>query len=705
MSAPALPFSALGPETGWLQQPLSLTTMVSEPMLPVEASSVPSSEFLTGLLPMFVPTSLLRPDSFATRWRTTGAPIPLEFLPPPTGHVPPNCFNNDIEEETMGARLMTWLAAGVVSTWSDHLASRPTTTLSHHVHVRGVWTEVCLSGVRPYTLSPMFFVPKKPDGLRDILNLSIFNQAVTPQPFKNEPLHELTSRLQSGDFLYSVDLKDAYWSVRVHWSYRPFLGFCFRGKFFVWNSLPFGLASAPWTFVKMLRPTVERLRLMGLDFSVYMDDFAGRNRTMQGALQDLSILRRCLEEDGWTINLKKSIFIPSFELTHLGFLLRTEPSLQFPIVSIPPTKIKSIRSLIRLGIRKRAAIPARLLASIIGSARALSPALPQAAIYLRPAYVDLRGRKHWASMVSLSVETCEQLELLRTLLGIWNGARAVTPPHTLVLYTDASGAGWGAWTALSSTPELILAEAAAFYPHRIGRRSSNFRELYAVLQAVDALRSQIQGHAILLMTDNMTTMSYTNKYGGKLLILSRVAQALHALLLHLGCTIEARHIPGVLNVHADALSRRSDRREEDWRLNPTIFSDLDRQWGPHDIDRFASARNTQLPRFNSHYWDVGTEAVNAFDQCWTSTNSYMNPPFSLIGQVLDKIRHDRASVTLIVPVWVGRPWWPRLMLMSSAVVLLPRRADLFLRGQASSTQKLSPPSWQAIACRISSGGY
>jgi hypothetical protein len=551
----------------------------------------------------------------------------------------------------------------------------------------------------------MFFVPKKPAGLRDILNLSVFNRSVTHQSFKNEPLQELTSRLQSGDFLYSIDLKDAYWSVRIHWSYRPFLGFCFRGKFFVWNSLPFGLASAPWTFVKMLRPTVERLRLMGLDFSVYMDDFAGRNRTMQGALQDLSTLRLCLEEDGWTINLKKSVFIPSYELTHLGFLLRTEPSLKFAIISIPPAKIKSIRSLIRLGIRKRAAIPARLLASIIGSARALSPALPQAAIYLRPAYVDLRGRKHWAAMVTLSDETCDQLELLRTLLGTWNGARAVTPPHTLILYTDASGAGWGAWTALPSDPTRIIDEAAAFYPRRIGRRSSNFRELYAVLQAVEALRSRIQGHSILLMTDNMTTMSYTNKFGGKLLLLSRIAQALHALLSHLNCSIEARHIPGVENTHADALSRRTDRSAEDWRLNPSVFMMLDRRWGPHDVDRFASARNSQLPRFNSHHWDVGTEAVNAFNQSWSLTNSYMNPPFSLISQVLEKIRQDRATVTIVVPAWVGRPWWPLLVSMASDFLLLPRRPDLFLRGQADNTQKLSPPSWQALAFRISNGGF
>ena len=43
-----------------------------------------------------------------------------------------------------------------------------------------------------------------------------------------------------------------------------------------------------------------------------------------------------------------------------------------------------------------------------------------------------------------------------------------------------------------------------------------------------------------------------------------------------------------------------------------IYGLIDIKWGPHDVDRFASAHNTKLVRFNSRYWDIGTEAVDVF---------------------------------------------------------------------------------------------
>ena len=45
-----------------------------------------------------------------------------------------------------------------------------------------------------------------------------------------------------------------------------------------------------------------------------------------------------------------------------------------------------------------------------------------------------------------------------------------------------------------------------------------------------------------------------------------------------------------------------------------VFIHLDRLWGPHSIDRFASSYNSKLPRFNSRFLQSGTEAVDAFSQ-------------------------------------------------------------------------------------------
>jgi hypothetical protein len=49
------------------------------------------------------------------------------------------------------------------------------------------------------------------------------------------------------------------------------------------------------------------------------------------------------------------------------------------------------------------------------------------------------------------------------------------------------------------------------------------------------------------------------------------------------------------------LSRHLD--SDDWQLDPSVFHEMDTQFGPHTIVRFASALNTLLPRYNASWLD------------------------------------------------------------------------------------------------------
>jgi hypothetical protein len=62
-------------------------------------------------------------------------------------------------------------------------------------------------------------------------------------------------------------------------------------------------------------------------------------------------------------------------------------------------------------------------------------------------------------------------------------------------------------------------------------------------------------------------------------------------------TLRARYIPSAANVYADKLSRHLD--SDDMRLGPVLLVELDARLGRHSIDRFASAFNTRLPRYNA----------------------------------------------------------------------------------------------------------
>ena len=78
--------------------------------------------------------------------------------------------------------------------------------------------------------------------------------------------------------------------------------------------------------------------------------------------------------------------------------------------------------------------------------------------------------------------------------------------------------------------------------------------------------------------------------------------------------IETRWIPRDTNQKADIMSRFVDK--DDWSLNSEVFSQLDKDWGPHTVDRFASHCNAQVRKFNSRFLSPGCDAVDALSQDW-----------------------------------------------------------------------------------------
>jgi len=64
-------------------------------------------------------------------------------------------------------------------------------------------------------VSRLFLVPKKDGSFRPVINLRPLNQFMTTSHFKMENLGMLRDLLRQGDYMASIDLKDAYLSVAV----------------------------------------------------------------------------------------------------------------------------------------------------------------------------------------------------------------------------------------------------------------------------------------------------------------------------------------------------------------------------------------------------------------------------------------------------------------------------------------------------------
>ena len=146
--------------------------------------------------------------------------------------------------------------------------------------------------------------------------------------------------------------------------------------------------------------------------------------------------------------------------------------------------------------------------------------------------------------------------------------------------------------------------------------------------------------------------------GSKKPHLHALALKLFSLSIHNNIKLEPECIPRSLNERADLLSRIIDY--DDWMLNPVVFAEVDRVWGPHSVDRFANWQNCQTTRFKSRCWSPGSEAVDAFTVDWGKENNWVCPPISLIPRIIRHAQVCMARATMLVPVWTMAPFWPLL---------------------------------------------
>jgi hypothetical protein len=88
--------------------------------------------------------------------------------------------------------------------------------------------------------------------------------------------------------------------------------------------------------------------------------------------------------------------------------------------------------------------------------------------------------------------------------------------------------------------------------------------------------------------------------------------------------IRPRYRRSVANTWADKLNRHLD--SDDWQLDPSVSYGMDTQFGPHTIERFASALNKLLPRYNANWLDPSCEAVDSLHLAHKCRKTIGEPP-------------------------------------------------------------------------------
>ena len=185
----------------------------------------------------------------------------------------------------------------------------------------------------------------------------------------------------------------------------------------------------------------------------------------------------------------------------------------------------------------------------------------------------------------------------------------------------------------------------------------NWLEMQAVVLALQHWTEDVENKSVQVLTDNSTVVAYIRKEGGT------VSPELTALTreLLLWCeshnvSLSVRHIPGRLNVLADALSRKDQILHTEWSLNPKVFQTITAMWGKPHIDLFATRWNHKIETFVSPVPDPMAMAVDALSLDWTGMFAYAFPPTVLVPKVLEKVATTRCQVVLVAPLRWRKPW-------------------------------------------------
>ena len=150
--------------------------------------------------------------------------------------------------------------------------------------------------------SRLFVVWKTSGSWRPVIDLSTLNLFVDVSHFRMETIQSVLLSVRQGDWMASIDLKEAYLQVPVHPDSRRFLRFVAQGRVYQFSALCFGLSTALQVFSRVMAPVSAILHSWGIRMSWYLDDWLVQSSSRESLLHDLQVVLDLCHELGIVVN-------------------------------------------------------------------------------------------------------------------------------------------------------------------------------------------------------------------------------------------------------------------------------------------------------------------------------------------------------------------------------------------------------------------
>ena len=391
---------------------------------------------------------------------------------------------------------------------------------------------------------PVLMVPKGPSVFRMCIDLRQVNKYTVKDSYALPHMTDILDRLAGAKFYSYLDLKSGYWQVDVHPDSRHLTAFVTKTGLFEWNRVPFGLMNAPALFQRTMETVLKGL--LGKQCLVYLDDVVVFGHSLNEYLDALDAVFERLRQFDLRINIKKCGFFAT-QFTYLGHQvsatgIRPDPAKVQALADYPrPTTLKALRAFLGLAGWYRRFVPnfADIATPLNNMTHGQMPGK-------RAAHVAV----DWSAAAEAAFQQLKAVIAARPVLAYPDLNNLEKPYY---LYSDASKHGVGAVlmqvadTDGQQHPVGFFSATLVTYEQAY---SNPEREALAVLRALRHYRPYLEGRRVYVYTDCASVAHF----------LANTKSSLNERLVRWGIEVSRfdmvfRHIDGVANAAADALSR------------------------------------------------------------------------------------------------------------------------------------------------------
>lgn len=426
---------------------------------------------------------------------------------------------------------------------------------------------------KPTVVSALAAIPKENGSIRLIHDGSkpiglAMNDYSNPESVRFQTVQDACRIAKPFYYCAKIDLASAYRSVAISpIDYKATgLQWQFEGDreptFLFDTRLPFGSNRGPQCFHRLSQAIRRCMVRRGFKGTVtYIDDFFLAAPTFAECKKWMLVLLQLLRKLGFRISYRKVVG-PCQQITFLGIQINTANS----TLTLDNDKVKRLKQqLVDFSAKSRAT--KRQLQSLAGTLNFATQVIRGGRFFLRrilDTIAHLKGPRHKAR---LSSSFYSDIDWWLSFLSVFNGTVYYHEDCVEHVHVDAcnaaAGAFWkGQWKYLAFDVDWPAASSLHI----------NYKEVIAVINSVNHWAHMWKGKRVIMHTDSSVTKSVINRGWSRNKYINALLRKTAFLCARENITLRAIHVPGVLNILPDTVSRLHEKGKI------SLFFRLLRQW-------------------------------------------------------------------------------------------------------------------------------